>query len=137
MEKMAGLLSVLTPKMTVPIEDILVHVTHDDTIYRRHREDEKDGIMAEKASARFAAELIKAQAWIPEHIAAWKHPMLAIVAGDDKIADATASRELLKLIDPAVISEIYYPDNFHENFNELNREEVFTRILEWCEPRIK
>ena len=136
-EKMVGMLSVLTPKMAVPIEDLLVHATHDEAIYKRHREDERDGIMAEKVSARFAAELLKAQAWVPEHIAAWKHPMLAIVAGDDKITDATASRELLKLIDPAVISEIYYPDNFHENFNELNREEVFTRILEWCEPRIK
>jgi len=137
MEKMAGILSVLTPRMAVPIEDILVHATHDEAIYKRYKEDEKDGIMAEKASVRFAGELLKAQAWIPEHIAAWKHPMLVIVAGDDRISNAAATRELLKLIDPALISEIYYPDNFHENFNELNREEVFTRILEWCKPRIK
>jgi len=137
MEKLAGLLSVLTPKMAVPIEDILVHATHDETIYKRYREDEKDGIMAEKASARFASELLKAQAWIPDHIAAWKHPMLAIVAGDDKIANPTAARKLLKLIDPELITEIYYPENYHENFNEVNREEVFAAILKWCEPRIK
>jgi len=137
MEKVAGLLSVLTPKMAVPIEDILVHVTHDDTIYKRHREDEKDGIMAEKASARFASELLKAQAWIPQHISAWKHPMLAIVAGDDKIANPLASRELLNTIDPELLTEVYYPENFHENFNEVNREEVFVCIVEWCEARIK
>ncbi|MCK4992314.1 MAG: alpha/beta hydrolase [Bacteroidales bacterium] len=136
MEKLAGLLSVLTPKMAVPIEDILVHVTHDETIYRRHREDEKDGIMAEKASARFASELLKAQAWIPEQIAAWKHPMLAIVAGDDKIANPSATRELLSRIDEGLLTELFYPDNYHENFNELNREEVFARIVEWCELRI-
>ncbi len=137
MEKLAGLLSVLTPKMAVPIEDILVHATHDETIYKRYREDEKDGIMAEKASARFASELLKAQAWIPDHIAAWKYPMLAIVAGDDKIANPTAARKLLKLIDPELITEIYYPENYHENFNEINREEVFAAILKWCEARIK
>ncbi len=137
MEKMAGVLSVLTPKMVVPIEDILVHVTHDEVIYRRHREDEKDGVMANKATARFAAELLKAQAWIPGHIDEWKHPMLAIIAGDDKLADAGATKELLKRIDPKLLTEIYYPENFHENFNELNREEVFARIVEWCEPRIK
>ena len=137
MEKMAGVLSVLTPKMVVPIEDILVHVTHDEEIYRRHREDERDGVMAEKATARFAAELLKAQAWIPGHIDEWKHPMLAIVAGDDKLANSGATRELLGKIDSGLLTEIYYPDNFHENFNELNREEVFARIVEWCEPRIK
>ena len=99
-EKLAGLLSVLAPKMAVPIEDILVNCTHDMEIYNRYRQDEKDGIMAEKASARFAAELLKAQAWIPDHIAEWKHPLLAIVAGDDKVADAPAARKLLKKIDP-------------------------------------
>jgi lysophospholipase len=136
-EKMAGVLSVLTPKMVVPIEDVLVHVTHDENIYRRHREDERDGVMANKATVRFASELLKAQAWIPENIARWEHPILAIVAGDDKLADSGATLELLKKIDPGLLTEIFYPENFHENFNELNREEVFARIVEWCEPRIK
>lgn len=135
-EKLAGLLSALVPKMAVPIEDILVNCTHDMEIYNRYKQDEKDGIMAEKASARFAFELLKAQAWIPEHIAKWNHPLLAIIAGDDKVADAPAARELLKKIEPGLLTELYYPDNYHENFNELNREEVFAAIVEWCEPRI-
>jgi len=135
-EKLAGVLSALTPKMAIPIEDLLLHATHDKEIYKRHRRDESDGVMAQKASARFAAELLKAQNWIPDHIASWNQPLLAIVAGDDKVADAPATRRLLKEIDPELLTEIYYPDNFHENFNEINREEVFARIVEWCEPRI-
>ncbi len=137
MEKLAGVLAVLTPRMKVPIEDIRDHVTHDKEIMKRQREDERDGIMASGASARFAAELLKAQAWIPDHIATWKHPMLVIVAGDDKLADSAATKELLKKVNPEYLTELWYPDNFHENFNELNREDVFARIVEWCEPRIK
>jgi lysophospholipase len=136
LEKLAGVLAVLTPRMKVPIEDVRDHVTHDKEIMKRQREDERDGIMASGASARFAAELLKAQAWIPDHIAAWNHPMLVIVAGDDKLADAPATRELLKKMNPEYLTELWYPDNFHENFNELNREEVFARIVEWAEPRI-
>ena len=136
MEKLAGLLSALVPKMAVPIEDILVNCTHDEEIYKRYKRDEKDGIMAEKASARFAFELLKAQSWIPDHISEWKHPLLAIVAGDDKVANAPAARELLKKIKPEYLTEHYYPDNFHENFNELNRQEVSARMVEWCEARI-
>jgi alpha-beta hydrolase superfamily lysophospholipase len=62
--------------------------------------------------------------------------LLAIVAGDDKVADADASRRLLKEIAPEFLTEHYYPGNFHENFNEINREEVFERMVEWCEARI-
>jgi alpha-beta hydrolase superfamily lysophospholipase len=122
--------------MAVPIEDLLIHATHDEAIYRRYRIDEKDGIMASKASARFAAELLKAQAWIPGHISQWNFPMLVIVAGDDRIADAEGTRELLEKIPPGMVDEIVYPDNYHENFNETNREEVFARIVEWVEPRL-
>lgn len=136
MIKMAGLLSALTPRMTVPTEDIVVNLTHDEEIYQRHRREEVDGLKANKVSARFAAELLKAQNWIPEHISAWKHPVLFIIAGDDKLADASASREMISSIDPALVTEIFYPENYHENFNELNRDEVSARIVQWCEPRI-
>jgi len=135
-EKLVGLLASLTPRMTVPIEDIMIHITHDQEIYQRHRADERDGIMADKVSALCANELLKAQRRIPGKISQWKHPLLAIVAGDDKIAEPKATRELLGQINPDLLTELYYPDNYHENFNELNREEVFTRILEWVEPRI-
>ena len=136
LEKVAGLLSALTPRMTIPLEDILVHVTHDQAIYQRHLADERDGIMANRASARFAGELLKAQSKVPGMIAQWKHPLLAIVAGDDKLADAGATRNLLAQINPDLLTELYYPDNFHENFNELNRDEIFAKILEWVDARI-
>ncbi len=136
MYKLAGLLSFLTPKMAIPIEDILPNVTHDKEIYKRHREDERDGIMANQASARFARELLKAQAWIPENIARWNQPLLTIIAGDDLVANAMEGRNLLGQINADLVTELYYPDNFHENFNELNRNEIFAEILEWVEPRI-
>lgn len=129
--KLAGVLSALAPKMTVPIEDILPNVTRDEEIYKRHRKDEADGIMAAHASARFAGELLKAQAWVPANIKRWKHPLLLIVAGDDKLADSAATRALCSLIKPGLVKELYYPENYHENFNELNREEIFARIVEW------
>lgn len=134
--KMAGLLSALFPKMTVPIEDLVVHVTHDEAIYKRHREDERDHIMAHKASARFANELLKAQRWIPGNITKWNHSLLAITAGDDKIANTVEVRQLLNKINPDLVTELYYPNNYHENFNELNRNEVFGEIVKWVELHI-
>ena len=133
MVKLAGILSAVAPRMVVPIEDLLPNVTRDKEIYERHRKDEKDGIMATHASARFAGELLKAQAWVPGHIAAWKHPVLFIVAGDDRLAEPEATRRLIGRIDKKLMTELYYPENYHENFNELNRNEIFGKILDWVD----
>ena len=133
---MGKLLSVLAPKATVPIDDLRPHVTHDKSEYERMREDERDGFQATKASARMAAEFLKAQDWVPKHISDWKYPLLAIVPGDDKLIDGDATRALISKIDKGLVTEAYYPDNYHESFNETNREEVFSRIVEWAEPRL-
>lgn len=134
--KAAGLLSVLAPQMKVPIEDIRDYVTHDREIMDRQREDIADDYMASGASARFAAELLKAQAWLGKHIGQWEHPLLAIVAGDDKLADSAATRDLLGQIAPELLTELYYPDNFHENFNETNREEIFEKMDRWMDNQL-
>jgi lysophospholipase len=134
---MARLLSKIAPKKDVPVEDLRPHVTRDEAEYKRMREDERDGIQATKMSARMGAEFLKAQDWVPEHIGEWKYPLLAIIPGDDKLINSAVTRELLSRIDEGLLTELFYPENYHESFNEVNREEVFAGILKWCEPRIK
>lgn len=136
-KKVAGILSFIAPKMTVPIEDPVSHLTRDREVYERHRLDIRDHIKAHKPSARFAYELLKAQRWVPDHISEWKHPALAIVAGNDRLADSDATLKLLGQITPEVVTTLFYPDNYHENLNELNRNEIFGEIVKWVEPRIK
>ena len=43
---------------------------------------------------------------------------------------------MLKSIDPALLDYHFYPENYHENFNELNREKIFADILRWLEARM-
>ena len=136
-KKVAGILSFLVPEMTVPIEDPVSHLTRDREVYERHRVDIGDHIKAHKPSARFAYELLKAQRWVPGHISEWKQPVLAIVAGNDRLADAHATLQLLGQIKPGLVTTLFYRDNYHENFNELNRDEIFGEIVKWVEPRIK
>ncbi len=134
--RVGKLLSLIAPRVAVPIDDLRPHVTHDQAEYERMRKDEKDGIQATKASARLAAEFLKAQDWIPKHISEWKYPLLSIIPGDDKLIDSTATQSLLLKINEGLVTEAYYPDNYHESFNETNREEVFARIAKWSEARL-
>jgi lysophospholipase len=134
--KMARILSAIVPSIAVPYGDLTQYVTRDKELFQRHRQDEKDGIMPSKGSARLAVEFFKAQEWVPGHIAEWKYPVLAIISGDDKLISAERTSELLSQVKDGLVTEMLYPDNFHESFNELNREEVFAGIVEWAEPRI-
>lgn len=133
---MGKLLSVIAPRVVVPIEDLRPHVTHDQEEYKRMRKDEEDGIQATKASARLAAEFLKAQSWVPDHISEWNFPMLAIIPGNDKLIDSAVTQSLLSKIQAELVTEAFYPDNFHESFNETNREEVFAQIVTWSETRL-
>ena len=133
----AKILSVLAPRMVIPVEDLRPHVTRDEAESKRMREDERDGIQATKMSARMGAEFLKAQMWVPGHISEWKQPLLVILPGEDKLINSEVTRELLSRIDKDLLAEKYYPENKHESFNEVNRDEVFAGIVEWCEARLK
>ncbi len=87
-------------------------------------------------SFRFAASLLAAQAALPSSFAAWTHPVFAVVAGDDKLANAQGAKALLDTIPKALMEYHACPENFHENFNELNRNTIFADILNWMGQRI-
>ena len=44
-ERLAGIIAFLAPRMAIPLEDITGNLTHDEHVYLRHRTDEKDGII--------------------------------------------------------------------------------------------
>lgn len=134
--KLSKVLARAFPTAKVPLESLTGVLTHDPAITNRHYADEKDNIRATEVSFRFAAALQSAQEGLAEKMRAWRYPMFAVVAGNDKLADARASESMLKSIDPALLDYHFYADNYHENFNELNREKIFADILKWLEARM-
>ncbi|MDP2366844.1 alpha/beta fold hydrolase [Rhodoferax sp.] len=124
------------PKLKVPLEPLTDSLTHDQTITARHFVDEKDHIRATEVSFRFAAALLGAQTALIGKLSGCAHPVFAVVAGDDKLADATATQAMLKTIPATLLEQHLYPDNFHENFNEINRDIIFGDILRWLEQRL-
>lgn len=124
------------PRMKVPLESVADVLTHDAAITARHHADEADNIRASEVTLRFAAALLAAQAALVGKLAAWTHPVFAVLAGDDKLADARAATAMLETIPKDLLTYHLYPENFHENFNERNREEIFAKILRWMEPHM-
>lgn len=133
---LSTVLATLFPKMKVPLASMTNVLTHDPIITARHFADEKDHVRATEVTFRFAHALQQAQATLIGKLSTWSYPLFAVVAGDDKLADANATEAMLKTVSPDLLEYHFYPGNYHENFNELNREEIFMKILDWLNNRL-
>ncbi len=133
---LSGILSRLIPKHKVPLQSFTDTLTHDESITQRHRDDERDSVRATELTFRFAKELMDAQQGITSLFSSWSNPLLVVVAGLDSLSDSDGILNLLQQADPSLVKSHIYPNNYHENFNELNREEIFEEILVWVKQRI-
>jgi alpha-beta hydrolase superfamily lysophospholipase len=136
LQKMSGTLARLLPRMKVPLASFTDVLTHDEAITVRHHADEADGVRATELTVRFGHALSEAQKGLAEKMPTWRYPVYAVVAGDDKLADSSAAEAMLMTIGGNLLRYNFQPQNYHENFNETNREEIFADILGWLTPRL-
>jgi len=133
---LSGVLAKLFPKAKVPMASLTEWLTHDAAIIQRHYQDEQAHRRGTEASMRFGRSLLDAQSALDGHLKQWQHPVFAVVAGNDKLADAKISRQMLETIPESHRALHYFPENFHENFNEINRDEIFTLLWQWMQPHL-
>ncbi len=137
-EKMAGIIAAIHPKFTVTPPDITDKLTHDEKIHARHIEDTELGLRGTTATAKLGAESAKTQARVVAGLKNWERfPMFAVIAGDDYLADPSASRDALQTVPEGLVTLMVHEKNYHENFNEVNREETFAAIWDWMLKYIK
>ncbi|MEI8324040.1 MAG: alpha/beta fold hydrolase [Betaproteobacteria bacterium] len=130
---LSSVLARMFPTAKVPMESLTQSLTHDTAILARHYADEQDNIRASEVSFRFAAALLSAQAALRGELSAWRHPTFAVLAGDDKLANAQAARSMLETMPHQLLELHWHRENYHENFNERNRETTFRDIEVWLE----
>lgn len=128
----AKILAKLNPKMAISPEPLTDVLTHDKEITARHHKFEEEGIRGTTASPKLSVEFPKAQKFVLENIQDWKLcPLYGIIAGEDHLADPQCSIEALEKVTSVPKKVDIYPQNFHENFNEINRVEIYEKVSEW------
>ncbi|QBE67177.1 alpha/beta fold hydrolase [Pseudoduganella lutea] len=129
LQKLSSVLARLAPAMKVPLAPLTDVLTHDAAITARHHRDEADGIRATEITMRFGHALQHAQRGLA--LEGWRHPLYVVLAGQDQLADTNACQQLLRAVPPHLLTCRIEANNRHENFNELNRDDLFTGIDEW------
>lgn len=132
---LSAILSRVAPRMRVPLEDFSRYITHDRRLLSRIARDRLDHVRARYASMRFASEIERQQRWVEKNIQRWSDPVIAFVAGDDRLSDVATTNARLESLPPELLTYHLYPDNYHENFNEVNREVIFETMLGWMEAQ--
>ena len=130
-------IALLHPTWAVTPESFIDRLTHDKEIHARQLAELAAGLRGTQASPRLAVESQKTQKWVAEHLGDWRRfPLFAVLAGVDFLADCAFSQKALSKVPAELLQLLIHPGNFHENFNEINREETFAAIWRWLEPRL-
>ena len=89
-----------------------------------------DPLVHRKISSRLYSEWQRAAAENLEHVDEIRIPFLILAGTDDRLIDPAGSQQLHER--SAAVSELRMLDGrYHEPFNDLNSEEVFSIIAEW------
>lgn len=135
--KLSRIISAVLPKYSVTPEPLTDILTHDPVITARHHADEAAGLRGTSVTARLGVESMKAQKWVIDNMKGWnRFPLLGVIAGQDMLADPDVSENVLMKAAPGLLGIYRYENNYHENFNEMNREEIYANIYEWMENLI-
>jgi len=133
-KKLASKLLAKTPAKTflVPTDLIPEHLTRDPLELERAR---KETLILNHITPRLWESLLEAmnngiQTPLKAH-----YPILFQIAGSDHIIDCQTSLEAYKKV-LGNKKKILYPDSYHEIYNDLNRNEVFTDLVAWIQEEI-
>lgn len=124
-----NLLARLLPTLRVSFNLDLSQLTHDKEILKGHQKDIDSGLRGGAVTPRFAVVSKQAQDKLAEELSHWnEYPLAVAIAGNDHLADAQFTLAQMEGISSPLVHYHCYEDNLHENFNEINRLEVFQYI---------
>ena len=127
---LAPILAKLAPKATIPIDFEGEHLSRDPSVGEAYL---ADPLVESKATAKFAAEALKAQNRVGERMDSLAMRTLVIAGGNDEIVPPHSSHSLGEV---AGVDRKLYPNLRHELHNEPEGPEVVAYIADWLDAQL-
>jgi alpha-beta hydrolase superfamily lysophospholipase len=110
------------------------YLSHDTTVVEAYR---NDPLVHNKISARLLLAMLAAITVAQRDAHLLKIPTLLVYAGDDHLVDANGSPAFFKGLTAGVGTMHRYEHLYHEIFNELDAQSVFTDVSNWLESQLQ
>ena len=128
---LAPILAKIMPKVLLPLDLEGGQLSRDPQVGEAYF---NDPLVATKATARFGAETLKAQARVAERMPTLTVATLLLAGGSDTIIPPQSS---LALGEVAVVERRLYPNLRHEIHNEPEGPEVISDIADWIDAQLE
>ena len=130
---MAGVISVLAPKMGVTVLDASA-ISRDQAVVDAYVNDPL--VYRGKLPARMGAELAKMWKQLPEQMTEIKLPVLIMHGSADHLADSRGSKLLYERVSSKDKTLKLYDGFYHEIFNEPEHKQVMADVAAWLAKHI-
>lgn len=122
------MLGALAPGLGVPNGLQTCYLSHDPAVVRAY---ESEALVHAKITPRLLRAMLAAIEASHANAASLRIPTLMIVAGDDRLVDASGSDRFFARLAPGVGTIHRYPRLYHELFNETDAANVFADVRNW------
>lgn len=130
-EKLAHVALRWLPTLTMYNEIKYTDLTHDAEVIKSY---ESDSLRHDKISPGIFLSMLENFPLVLEDASKISGPVLMQLSGDDKIVSTEASRTLFDKLPGKKNQLILYPQNYHEIYNDLDREQVVADLKKFIHP---
>jgi acylglycerol lipase len=121
------------PKFRLPNELKPEWLSHDLNVVEQFV---SDPLVSHSITAKLGVEIVDNLAILPSQYKKIQLPALLLHAGADKITHPDGTKDLYEKIKSKDKTLKIYPGFYHEIFNEIDRDIVFSDLQNWLEERI-
>ena len=126
------IMSVLTPHYAISHSLKPAKLSHDPAVVAAYA---SDPLVHNKITPSLLNSMLAAIAYAQSRAPLLTIPTLLLVAGDDALVDPQGSRDFLATLPSNLGKAHFYPDFYHEIFQEVGAAEVFNDLQIWLSSR--
>lgn len=108
-------------------------LSHDAGVVQAYKD---DPLVHGKISPRLLTSMLSAMEYCASHAGSMTVPTLMLVAGDDHLVDPEGSRRFFAQLPPGIGQMHWYPDFYHEVFNEIEAGRAFADLHAWLDKAV-
>jgi len=96
-----------------------------------------DPLVNRKVSARWFTEATRAMEEVNEWAPRITLPLIVMHGTKDRLASVDATKQLFERIGASDKELVIYPGFYHELFNEPEKQQIYDRVTEWLDKKVK
>ena len=127
-----ALLSRIAPDLCVPNGIDPKNISHDPMVVQAYR---NDPLIHRRISGRLARFIVQTGVDTQARASSWSVPTLLLYAGEDKLVSPAGSRAFAAAAPKQMVTSHCFEAMYHEIFNEVERESVFSQLKTWLDAR--